>query len=158
MACRLFLSISLAAAGTLAMRKVSGNQMMFAVRVTAGTYRKGQTQTHISGMFPLSWDEVGHQSATKFWFSLTLRMTNFCRPHPYLFVCVHFAQNSLVEEVESQSKAEMGRWIYAATHPWIYTCSLASVSFCNYTTKTLAGGGVSMFHCVDYWWAGLALC
>lgn len=40
MACRLFLSISLAAAGTLLVRKVSGNQMMFATRVTAGTYVK----------------------------------------------------------------------------------------------------------------------
>jgi len=42
---RLFLSISLAAAGTLARRKASGNQMMFAVRVIAGTCRRRQTQT-----------------------------------------------------------------------------------------------------------------
>ena len=47
MACRLFLSISLAAAGTLAMRKASGNQMMLAVRVTAGTWQGRNTHTHL---------------------------------------------------------------------------------------------------------------
>ena len=40
MFCKLFLSISLAAGGTLLMRKASGNQMMLAVRVTAGTCTK----------------------------------------------------------------------------------------------------------------------
>lgn len=40
MLCKLFLSISLAAGGTLLIRNASGNQMMFAVRVTAGTCRE----------------------------------------------------------------------------------------------------------------------
>ena len=46
MACRLFLSSILAAACTLVLRKLSGNQRMLAVSVTAGTWdRKGSKQT-----------------------------------------------------------------------------------------------------------------
>lgn len=44
MPCRLFLSISLAAAAIFEMRKLSGNQMIFAVSVTAGTCRGQQRQ------------------------------------------------------------------------------------------------------------------
>lgn len=44
MPCRLFLSISLAAAEIFEMRKLSGNQMIFAVSVMAGTYRGKQRQ------------------------------------------------------------------------------------------------------------------
>lgn len=48
---RLFLSIVLAAAGTLAMRNVSGNQMMFAIKVTAGTCQEMRAQKHKGIMF-----------------------------------------------------------------------------------------------------------
>ena len=47
MACRLFLSSILAAACTLVLRKLSGNQRMLAVSVTAGTWdRKSSKHTH----------------------------------------------------------------------------------------------------------------
>lgn len=38
---------------------------------------------------------------------------------------------------------------YTRSHA-IYTCALVSVLLCNYTPKTLVGGGVSMFDCLDF--------